>query len=574
MAPEKNGSSMSSWTRRRPPACRSSRCSSTSCREPDRCDGRRDRGTTSADCRLHQTGAAGAGTSSGPGHADAQEGRGAERDQPAGCERPRDGAAAEGPARHRGPDRRRQGPRAADRGGRHGMVGDDDAVPLHGELRVQPAAGAHADRQDPRETGRPRHALVLRGRRDRSEEGGAVQLAHDRREGRHGQAAIAVRSDFLGGTGRIRAEAPRIPGGGSGDRRVTDGHPVEDKSHFHGVWVFLEHRKLGLRDVSTQLIGEGRRLADLRGTTLTGVLPGHRVDDLARYAIGYGLDRVIVVDDPILGTYASRPYAQVMAQLIRRHKPEIVLYGASKNGRDLGGRLHAILETGLAADCVKFDVDAEGNLDMIRPSFGGKSLAHILCKKHRPQMASVRRNVFVAPPHDPSRTGEGVQEAVELGPSDGDAALTDFQEFTREGGLRPEEADVVVSGGYGLGDPEAFPMLQELADLLGGAIAASRKAVDSGWVPKMLQVGQTGMTVRPKLYLAVGISGAVQHLAGMQESKKIVVINIDPKAPLFEIADYGIVGDLFEVIPEMIRQLKALKAGAAGARTAVPATAR
>ena len=354
---------------------------------------------------------------------------------------------------------------------------------------------------------------------------------------------------------------------------MTDGHVLEDKSHFHGVWVFLEHRKKGLRDVSVQLIGEGRRIANLRGTSLTGVLLGNGVDDLARYAVGYGLDRVIVVDDPILEIYRSRPYAQVMAQLIRRHKPEIVLYGASKNGRDLGGRLHAILETGLAADCVKFDVDAEGNLDMIRPSFGGKSLAHILCKKHRPQMASVRRNVFISPPHDPSRTGELVHESVELGPSDVDATLVDFQEFTQEGGLRPEEARVVVSGGYGLGNAEHFAMLQELAELLGGAVAASRKAVDSGWVPKMLQVGQTGMTVRPNLYLAVGISGAVQHLAGMQESKKIVVINIDPKAPLFEIADYGIVGDLFVVIPEMVRQLKALKGGAAAARTAVPATA-
>jgi len=355
---------------------------------------------------------------------------------------------------------------------------------------------------------------------------------------------------------------------------VTDGHPPEDKTHFHGVWVFLEHRKQGLRDVSAQLIGEGRRLADLRGTTLTGVLPGHGVDDLARHAIGYGLDRVIVVDDPILETYASRPYAQVMAQLIRRHKPEIVLYGASKNGRDLGGRLHAILETGLAADCVKFDVDAEGNLDMIRPSFGGKSLAHILCKKHRPQMASVRRNVFVAPPHDPTRPGEVVREAVTLTPADVDAALLEFEEFTKEGGLQPEQADIVVSGGYGMRDPKNFAMLQDLADLLGGAVAASRKAVDSGWVPKMIQVGQTGMTVRPKLYIAVGISGAVQHLAGMQESDKIVVINLDPKAPLFEIADYGIVGDLFEVVPEMIRQLRALRATGASVPTAVPATAR
>lgn len=355
---------------------------------------------------------------------------------------------------------------------------------------------------------------------------------------------------------------------------MTDGHVLEDKSHFRGVWVFLEQRTGGLRDVSTQLIGEARRLADIRGTPLMGVLMGHRVDPLAEHAIGYGLDRVTVVDDPILEIYRSRPYAAAMVQLIRRHKPEIVLFGASKNGRDLGGRLHAILETGLAADCVRFDIDSEGNLDMIRPSFGGKSLAHILCKKHRPQMASVRRNVFVAPPHHPDRRGEIVHEEVGLSAEDVDATLLEFQEFTREGGLRPEEADIVVGGGYGLRDSKNFEMLQQLADRLGGAIAASRKAVDSGWVPKMLQVGQTGMTVRPKLYIAVGISGAVQHLAGMQESEKILVINIDPKAPLFEIADYGIVGDLFDVIPEMIRQLDALKAGGIGAAKALPAEAR
>ena len=355
---------------------------------------------------------------------------------------------------------------------------------------------------------------------------------------------------------------------------MTDGHGPEDKAHFQGVWVFLEGRAGSLRDVSTQLIGEARRLADLRGAPLTGVLPGHRVDALAETAIGYGLDRVIVVDDPLLEIYRSRPYAKVMATLIRRHKPEIVLFGASKNGRDLGGRLHAILETGLAADCVKFDIDREGNLDMIRPSFGGKSLAHILCKKHRPQMASVRRNVFVAPPQREDRKGEILHESVELSEKDIDATRIEFQEFTKEGGLRPEEADVVVSGGYGLGDGKHFGLLQDLADRLGGAVAASRKAVDSGWVPKMFQVGQTGMTVRPKLYIAVGISGAVQHLAGMQESEKILVINIDPKAPLFEIADYGIVGDLFEVVPELIRQLDEIKRGGGAASSAVPAEAR
>ena len=341
---------------------------------------------------------------------------------------------------------------------------------------------------------------------------------------------------------------------------MTDAaHVVEDKSHFQGVWVFLEQRKGSLRDVSVQLIGEGRRIADKRRTTLTGVLQGHHVEVIARGAVGYGLDRVIVVDNPILEIYRSRPYTNVMAHLIRKHKPEIVLFGASKNGRDLGGRLHAVLETGLAADCVKFDLDSEANLDMIRPSFGGKSLAHILCKRHRPQMASARRNVFLPPPHDATRTGEIVHETVELSAKDVDVELLEFTEFVREGGLRPEEAEIVVSGGYGLADAKNFAMLQELADLLRAAVTASRKAVDSGWMPKEFQVGQTGMTVRPKAYFAIGISGAVQHLAGMQESEKIIAINMDPKAAIFEIADYGIVGDLFKVVPELIRQLRERK---------------
>ena len=350
-------------------------------------------------------------------------------------------------------------------------------------------------------------------------------------------------------------------------------HAPEDKAHFRGVLVFLEQRKGGLRDVSIQLIGEGRRIADRLGATLTGVLPGHDVGDLARLAIGHGLDRAIAVDHPLLEIYRSRPFAKVMAELVRRHKPEVVLFGASKNGRDLGGRLHAILETGLAADCVKFDVDAERNLDMIRPTFGGKSLAHILCKQHRPQMASARRNVFLPPPHNPDRQGEIVYEKVELSEKDIDVQLLEFKEFVQATEQRPEESKVVVSGGFGLGNAKNFAMLQELADLLGGVVTASRKAVDSGWMPKEVQVGQTGMTVRPKVYFAIGISGAVQHLAGMQESEKIVAINSDPKAAMFEIADYGIVGDLFQLVPEMIRQLKELKAGRAAPAKPVAAVA-
>lgn len=327
-----------------------------------------------------------------------------------------------------------------------------------------------------------------------------------------------------------------------------------------GVWVFIEARRGALRDVSVQLIGEARRIADRRRTVLSGVLPGWKVEGLARRAIEYGLDRVYLVENPRLETYLSRPFTKVMATLIRKYHPEIVLFGASKNGRDLGGRLHAVIDTGLAADCVRFDVTDEGYLDMIRPAFGGRSLAHIHCEKHRPQMASARMNVFRLPPRDPSRTGEIIRETVEITDADVDTRVVGFIETPRHDVSKIDDAKILVSGGYGLRDPENFAMLEELAALLGGAVSASRKPVDSGWVPKAVQVGQTGKTVRPDLYIAVGISGAVQHLAGMQESGKIVAINHDPKAAIFEIADYGIVGDLFQVVPELIRQLKASKA--------------
>ena len=334
----------------------------------------------------------------------------------------------------------------------------------------------------------------------------------------------------------------------------------KDKAEYTGVWVFLEARRGALRDVSLQLLGEARRLADVRRSDVSGVLPGWNVEPLAREAIEYGADRVYLVEDPRLETYTSRPYAKVMATLIRRHKPEIVLFGATKNGRDLGGRLHAVIETGLAADCVKLEIDEDGNLDMIRPSFGGKSLAHILCKQHRPQMASARPNVFRMPPRVPGRNRDLVREDVGLTDADVDARIVSFEERHRTDERKIEEARIIVSGGYGMREPNNFKLLEDLAEELGGAVAASRKAVDAGWVPKDYQVGQTGKTVRPKLYIAVGISGAVQHLAGMQESEKILVVNLDYKASMFEIADYGIVGDLFQVVPEMTRQLRERRA--------------
>lgn len=347
---------------------------------------------------------------------------------------------------------------------------------------------------------------------------------------------------------------------------------MDDKESYRGVWIFLEHRRGALREVSLQLCGIGRELADKREAKFTGMLLGDGVEDLAREALTYGLDRVLLVEHPLLKEYAPRPYAKVVSHLIRKHKPEIVLYGATKNGRGLGGRVHAVIETGLAADCVGLEIDEDGYLDMIRPSFGGKSHAHILCKNHRPQMASARVNVFKKPEPDPSRTGEILREAVPLSESDIDARMVGFKEFAAEETKRLEDAEVVVAGGYGVRDPKHFAMIEELAELLGGVVAGSRKVVDLGWLPKDLQVGQTGKTVRPKLYLAIGVSGAVQHLAGMQESDRIAVINNDPKAPMFKIADFGVVGDLFEVVPEMIRLLRGERAArvAADGSTSAP----
>lgn len=325
---------------------------------------------------------------------------------------------------------------------------------------------------------------------------------------------------------------------------------------YKGVMVFVEFRRDHIRRGSIQLIGEGRRIADILGVELSGVLPGHGVEQFAMEAVQYGLDKVYVVDHPILKKYAARPYSKVMVELVRKHKPEIMLLAATKNGRELGGRFYVHLQTGLAADCTAYRVNEDKNLVMIRPAFGGKSLAHILCKKTRPQMATARPNVFPEPERDPNRTGKIIKEDVALGPDDIDAKMVHFIAHIESEATRLADADVIVAGGHGIRKADTFGLLQELSDLLGGTVGGSRKVVDLHWLPKDRQVGQTGKTVRPNLYVAIGISGAVQHLAGMQESKKIVAINNDPEAEIFKIADFGIVGDLFEVIPEIIRQIR------------------
>jgi electron transfer flavoprotein alpha subunit len=335
---------------------------------------------------------------------------------------------------------------------------------------------------------------------------------------------------------------------------------IGDISQYKGIWVFLEHRNGHVREPSLQLISKTRELADKRGVHLAGVLLHYGNENLIDEVIEYPLDKIYVAEHPKLKDYSPELYVEALAQLINTYKPEAVFFAATKNGRELGGRLHSLIETGLAADCTDFQVLPDGNIDMIRPAFGHTILAHILCKKHRPQMASARPGVFEIPPKINGHKAEIIRAKVDLDKVNPGARMIEFIPKKEESHIPlPDKAKIVVSGGYGLGKPENFKLVEELAKLLNAGMGASRKVVDMGWIPKDRQVGQTGKTVRPKLYIAIGISGAVQHLAGMQQSSLIVAINKDPEARIFQAADYGIVGDAIEVVSEMIKQLSELK---------------
>jgi electron transfer flavoprotein alpha subunit len=270
--------------------------------------------------------------------------------------------------------------------------------------------------------------------------------------------------------------------------------------------------------------------------------------------LNYGADRVYLYDNPLLAAFRDDPYTDVISSLVRRVKPSIMLFGATNLGRSLAPRVAVRLGTGLTADCTGLDIDEDGNLIQTRPAFGGNVMATILCEAHRPQMATVRYKVMKPAEREENERGEVVQEEFDWG------SLTDRVEIlgsaTEGGETSITEADIIVSGGMGLGNAEGFKLLAELAELLGGAVGASRSAVDEGWIPYRHQVGLSGRTVRPKLYVACGISGSVQHLAGMATSDVIVAINKDPSAPIFRVADYGIVGDLYEVVPMIIEELR------------------
>ena len=328
-----------------------------------------------------------------------------------------------------------------------------------------------------------------------------------------------------------------------------------DITQYHGVWVFAEQRAGELMDVSLELLGEGRRLADEIGTTLSALLLGHGVRALADRLIACGADRVYLFDDPMLATYTTDAYTEIIHSAIAREKPEILLLGATHIGRDLGPCLAVRCGTGLTADCTRLDIDpADKKLLQTRPAFGGNLMATIQCPNHRPQMSTVRPGVMQKPVPDAARRGEVVACPVSLS---ADAVRTRVLETVRavREQVRLTDADVIVSGGRGLGSAEGFALVERLAKRLGGVVGASRAAVDAGWIDHAHQVGQTGTTVKPKLYIACGISGAVQHLAGMQDSGYIVAIDKNPIAPIFEVADCGLVGDLYQIIPALLDAL-------------------
>lgn len=329
---------------------------------------------------------------------------------------------------------------------------------------------------------------------------------------------------------------------------------------YKGVMIFAEQVEGELTPVSLELIGEGQKLARELGTEITAALLGENVKDMAQILADYGADRVVVVDNPKLKYYSTEPYTQALDQIINEYKPEIMLVGATAIGRDLGPRLAGRVHTGLTADCTKLAIDEETRmLRATRPAFGGNLMATILCENFRPQMATVRPGVMVKNIKEEGRKAEIVDFKANLEKNN---CYVEIEKTAKDiqKKIDIQDAKVLVSGGRGMGGEENYGILRELADVLHGEVAASRAAVDAGWQPKENQVGQTGKTVRPTLYIACGISGAIQHLAGMEESDYIVAINKDADAPIFNVADVGIVGDLFQIVPKLTEALKSKKA--------------
>ncbi|MDR2358067.1 MAG: electron transfer flavoprotein subunit alpha/FixB family protein [Oscillospiraceae bacterium] len=329
---------------------------------------------------------------------------------------------------------------------------------------------------------------------------------------------------------------------------------------YRDLWVFIETHRGQAKSVGYELLTPGRALADRAGYKLVAVIIGKNIGAAAARAIEHGADTAIVVDGDIYDVYNTDAVSLALLALIDKYKPDTVLFGATNNGRDAGPRVACALKTGLTADCTGLDIDAEtGNILWTRPAFGGNLMAQIQCPDTRPQMGTVRPGVFKKTAPDAARSGNVISEDVSVDPAQIRTRVVDSIREVAEA-VNLDEAEIIVSGGRGVGGPEGFAAIRLLADTLGGVVGASRAAVDAGWIPHAHQVGQTGKTVGPKVYIACGISGAIQHLAGMSGSDTIIAVNRDPDAPIFEFAHYGIVGDLFEVIPRLAEEYRKMKA--------------
>lgn len=328
------------------------------------------------------------------------------------------------------------------------------------------------------------------------------------------------------------------------------------------LWVFIETTSDGsARSIGLELLGPGRRLADKQGGALVGVVIGSKVAEAVKATVAYGADKVIAVDGPEYQHYTTDAYAGALYALVTKYGPTTILIGATNNGRDMGPRVSCRLKTGLTADCTSLDIDEEsGNVAWTRPAFGGNLMATILCPNTRPQIGTVRPGVFKKGTRDDSRKAEIITENIHIAEKDIRIRVLEILKDMDTEGIDLENADIIVSGGRGVGGPEGFTPVRALAEALGGAVGSSRAAVDAGWISHAHQVGQTGKTVGPKLYIACGISGAIQHLAGMSGSDCIVAINKDPDAPIFGVADYGIVGDLFQVLPVLTEEVRKSRA--------------
>ena len=326
---------------------------------------------------------------------------------------------------------------------------------------------------------------------------------------------------------------------------------------YRGVWVFAEQRENKLMPTVFELLGEGRKLADTLGVELSALLLGSGVEALADELGAYGADRVILAENALLSDYNTEAYAKVVCDLVNERRPEIMLIGATNIGRDLAPRLSARLYTGLTADCTALEIDPETKgLLQTRPAFGGNVMATIVTPNHRPQMSTVRPGVMKKAAYDPAHKAIVDRAKIELSEGDIHTKVIETVKSIKQT-VNLVDADVIVAGGRGVGSAEGFKLIEQLAEVMGGVVGASRAAVEAGYIGADHQVGQTGKTVRPKIYVACGISGAIQHLAGMQNSECIIAINKNADAPIFSTATYGIVGDLHKVIPMLIEELKA-----------------